>query len=84
MLIIDIPKEYFTDKNGILSCTKCRQYFPLLSKECSKHFYGCLIKGELIHCGECRYKDTLCPEYVMNGENNDWFCADGERKDDAK
>lgn len=93
MLIINIPKEYLTDENGVLSCTKCRQCFPLLSKECSKNFYGCLIKGELVQCEKCEYWDAYTdngkpngmghckhPNILMSTSEN-FFCGFGKRKD---
>lgn len=42
------------------------------------------LKGELIWCGECKYRNDaiMCP---MRSEGmdtpDDWFCADGKRKD---
>ena len=39
------------------------------------------IKGELVRCKDCKRKDTLsCPKAPKRPD--DWFCADGERRDD--
>ena len=48
--------------------------------------YGsdCKVVGELVRCKDCKhYKDGKC-FYTMrrHGLKDDWFCADGERKDD--
>ena len=42
--------------------------------------------GELVRCIDCKRRGTYdCPVYVggdgMYSEPDDWFCADGERKD---
>jgi len=43
--------------------------------------------GELVRCRECIRRGTYdCPIYVGgdadHGSPDDWFCADGERRDD--
>lgn len=45
--------------------------------------------GELVRCGECKYyKDGMCynpntydDEKTCGNTTEDWFCADGKRKD---
>ena len=58
-----------------------------------------VITGELVRCGECKYRPHLdkkeefpvfpiqgrcpceCEDYYYSWiPNDDWFCADGERK----
>ena len=89
MLIVDMPKKYLSDASGFVSCAMCQKYLPLLYRDCHKDFKGCLIKGELIRCGECKHHEVFkngvngwcnghgCPADVT------YFCADGERKDGA-
>lgn len=84
MLIVDMPMP----KN----CGECPFVTPYsrcvfignYAIDENRRAENCPIKGELVRCGECKHKDAPCPEYVMNGKNNDWFCADGERKDGEK
>lgn len=42
------------------------------------------LKGELIRCGECEYRNDsiMCPMCSEGMDTaDDWFCADGKRKD---
>ena len=41
---------------------------------------------DLVMCGNCERRWTsLCRMYVGNQETDDeWFCADGERRDEAR
>ena len=51
----------------------------------------CPIKGELVRCGECKHRDPEDKRCDCGGHEwvkgkilpveDDWFCADGERKD---
>lgn len=39
-------------------------------------------KRDLVRCKDCRdYLDIKCPCYELD-KDDDWFCADGERRDD--
>lgn len=40
--------------------------------------------GELIRCKNCTFRnETNCPQYYRRKElPDDWFCADGKRKED--
>ena len=48
---------------------------------------GCPIKWELVRCGECKYYEKFnswcayCKKVDSYISNENWFCADGERKD---
>ena len=50
---------------------------------------GCPIKGELVTCGECKHcfvdgdnvRFNVCELTHNRVQSDDWFCADGERKD---
>lgn len=88
MLKVDMPKKYLTDASGCVSCAMCKKYLPLLYRDCHKDSKGCLIKGELVLCGKCYYKDEKrimdedalwCRKHHMY-VTADWFCADGARK----
>lgn len=40
--------------------------------------------GELVRCKDCVFRDDrdgMC-EHVQQVRDPDWYCADGERKDD--
>ena len=38
---------------------------------------------ELIRCKDCKFaKEELCEIAYRFGEKEDWFCADGTRRDD--
>ena len=42
------------------------------------------IKGELVRCRDCTFRNEInCPLYYRHSElpPDDWFCADGERKE---
>ena len=44
---------------------------------------------EVVRCGECRklhheFKKTYCPLVNTWGINPQWYCADGERREDGK
>lgn len=46
----------------------------------------CLTGEELVRCRNCKRRGTYdCPVYVggdgMYSEPDDWFCADGKRKE---
>lgn len=88
MLIVDMPKKYLTDASGCVSCAMCKKYLPLLYRDCHKDSKGCLIKGELVLCGNCRYTDDeeerTETEWCMQLHKyvpKDWYCKDGKRKD---
>ena len=39
----------------------------------------------VVRCGECIYRDTemmYCGMVDLIRKNDDWYCADGERRDD--
>lgn len=45
-----------------------------------------ISEQELVRCKDCKHRGTYgCPVYVggdgMCSEPDDWFCADGERRD---
>lgn len=48
---------------------------------------GCPIKGELVRCGECKYYEKFnswcayCKKVDSYISNENWYCADGERKE---
>ncbi len=55
-----------------------------------EQYANCPIKGELVLCGKCYYKDEKrimdedalwCRKHHMY-VTADWFCADGERRTD--
>ena len=96
MLIVDTPMPD--------SCTKCPMVGKDHFGQWRCNAYGgriirkvnfetersdwCPIKGELVRCGECYYKeekrimdeDALwCRKHHMY-VTDDWFCSDGERK----
>lgn len=91
------PCELAEDNNGWYA--PCFAYYgePEREKEfdrCVEHGTRpdwCPIKGELVLCGKCYYKDEKrimdedalwCRKHHMY-VTADWFCADGERKDDG-
>ena len=43
--------------------------------------------AELVRCKDCKYREqeeigmVYCPNVIGGWTPNDWFCADGERKD---
>lgn len=45
------------------------------------------VVGEVVRCKGCKYHEdevpsmVWCPNIVGNWVNDDWFCADGERKE---
>ena len=87
MLIVDMPKEYLTDACGFVLCNLCKQYLPLVYRDCHKDDKGCLIKGELVRCSECKFYTQmddgtygLC-EFFGGSMVNSWYCSNGERKD---
>lgn len=43
------------------------------------------IKTEIVRCGECKYfdKDECCSKNGIMIWDLDWFCADGERREDG-
>lgn len=48
---------------------------------------NCPIIAEFVRCKECRFHEqeqpgmVYCPNVIGGWTPNDWFCADGERKD---
>lgn len=46
-----------------------------------------ICKGELVRCGECKHHEdeemgmVYCPHIVGSWVAEDFYCADGERKD---
>lgn len=46
--------------------------------------YGTIIMGGLVRCKDCVFRDArdgMC-EHVLQMRDLDWYCADGERRDD--
>lgn len=45
---------------------------------------------ELVRCKDCRWREqeqpgmVYCPNVMGNWVEDDWFCADGERRDDER
>lgn len=39
-----------------------------------------MVTENIVRCGECKRHST-CTRYRMQAKNDDWFCADGERKE---
>ena len=45
------------------------------------------IVGELVRCKDCRWREreqpgmVYCPNTVGNWAEDDWYCADGERRE---
>lgn len=47
----------------------------------------CLTGEELVRCRDCKHFEpdgiyTMCYRHNGLSQNADWFCADGERKDE--
>lgn len=41
------------------------------------------IVGELVRCKDCKHKGGFgCPWWKGEDIPNDWYCANGEKKDD--
>lgn len=98
MLIVDMPMQ-----SRCVACPVrhvCDTYLKVIEssddweelKTCTPD-EKCLIKGELVRCGECKYWDRSDP-FFFNGvvrceckrhENEYWtsdgFCSDAERND---
>jgi len=41
--------------------------------------------AEIVRCADCTFRNEInCPQYYRRNElPDDWFCADGERKDNG-
>ena len=52
-----------------------------------EYTFQCKALGELVRCGECKYYEKFnswcayCKKVDSYISNENWFCADGERKD---
>ena len=91
MLIVDMPmpRDCYSCDLGHVFDEKpyCRRLMKRVPRK-GRH-ENCPIKGELVRCGECYYKEEKrimdedklwCRKHHMY-VTADWFCADGERKD---
>ena len=60
----------------------------IMKEETDMDGVGCYIrKGELIRCKDCKHRDRYECNQIRLGETkcgvtDDWFCADGERKEE--
>ena len=93
MLIVDMPMPKNCGECPLLymEIVKC----TVTGRDCTE--YGaerpswCPIKGKLVRCGECKHRDPEDKRCDCGGHEwvkgkilpveDDWFCADGERKD---
>ena len=88
MLIVDkpMPKNCY---DCTLDCCWVEGTIP--AEYAEKRKLNCPIKGELVRCGECKHRDPEDKRCDCGGHEwvkgkilpvkDDWFCADGERKD---
>lgn len=52
-------------------------------KEVLKVALEALKQPEIVRCKDCKYHGNIYPDYCVNLEqntNDDFFCADGERR----
>lgn len=50
-----------------------------------KPHVGTYSEQELVRCKDCNHYDNdmiYCNKFGIQNINNDWFCADGERKEE--
>ena len=94
MLIVDLPKaDNCAECELVRTCAKRNGVGVtefIRAKEDGYFTWFCIIKGELVRCGECKHSKI---KHQWNAEmyneceltrrrvEDDWFCADGERKD---
>lgn len=61
----------------------------LYNEETGEAVFNPKIKGELIRCKDCKYKEAeeigmvYCSIPIDGWVSEDWFCADGERKENG-
>lgn len=86
------PYQY----EGLTETETCKEDLIYDAAEEFERLYSRIpSKGELVRCGECKYYSKYrCPNDMMLWTHicalgcgtcgEDWFCADGERKDGAE
>ena len=82
-LIASIPK---TNVDIFENCRNCSTLMDWEVKELIDKM-PTIDAVEVVRCKDCKYREqeeigmVYCPNVIGGWTPNDWFCADGERKD---
>ena len=81
-----------TVKRELLSWAVCMNHPEYLIKDDALHIIDSIPAAdvvEVVRCRECKYHEeegiemVYCPNMIGGWVENEWFCANGERKEGA-
>lgn len=80
------------DAGWALDALYRKGYLEIVSTkcECDTNEHGEVIDVEVVRCRECKYHEeeeiemVYCPNMIGGWVENEWFCANGKRKEGAE